>query len=56
MRVKFYVELEFSPGEPVSDRMFDALADALADLDAAAPDISDAGLGASLAEGWGTSP
>jgi hypothetical protein len=52
--VKFYVEVELAADAPISENRFDALAEALYDLDASDPEISDTDLSASLAEGRAT--
>lgn len=49
--MKFYAEVELDAGRPVSENRFDALADALYDLDANDPEIMDTDLGAALTEG-----
>jgi hypothetical protein len=48
--VKFYTEMELQADGPIADTRFDALADALYELDAADPDVTDTDLTASLAE------
>jgi hypothetical protein len=52
--MKFYVELELTAGKSIDEARFDALADALYDLDASDPAISDTDLGTSLADGHAT--
>jgi hypothetical protein len=52
--VKFYAEVELNAGRPMSDHRFDALADALYDIDASDPEITDTDLGAALTEGRAT--
>jgi hypothetical protein len=52
--MKFHVELGLTADGAIDDSRFDALADALYELDAADPDLSDTDLGASLAKGWAT--
>ncbi|MFZ0186294.1 MAG: hypothetical protein WAL72_05025 [Streptosporangiaceae bacterium] len=49
--MKFYVEVELDAGRPMSENRFDALANALYDLDASDPEITDTDLGAALTEG-----
>lgn len=48
--MKFYAELELYAGGPLDEARFDALADALYDLDASDPAIEDMDLTASLAD------
>jgi hypothetical protein len=49
--VKFYTEMELQAvGGPLDDTRFDALADALYDLDTADPVVTDTDLTASLAD------
>jgi hypothetical protein len=52
--VKFYTEIELDAAGPIPEARFDALADALYDLDANDPAIESADLGASLADGRAT--
>lgn len=52
--MKFYAEVELDAGRPISEKKFDALADALYDLDTGDPEITDVDLGAALAEGRAT--
>jgi len=52
--VKFYVEVELDGQGPISEARFTMLADALYDLDDSDPEVFDADLGASLAEGRAT--
>lgn len=52
--MRFYTEIELDALGPIEEERFDALADALADLDAADPAIDDTDLGASLADGRAT--
>ncbi len=52
--MKFHVELGLTTDGAIDDSRFDALADALYELDATDPDLSDTDLGASLEEGWAT--
>lgn len=49
--MNFYIEVELRASGQLDDDRFDALADALYDLDEADPSIGDMSLGASLAEG-----
>jgi hypothetical protein len=48
--VKFYTELELRADGPMDDARFDALADALYELDAADPTVTDTDLAASLSD------
>jgi len=48
--VKFYAELQLLGSGPLDEARFDALADALYDLDASDPEIEDMDVTASLAE------
>ena len=52
--MKFYAEFELDAAGPIPEGMFDALADALYDLEAGDEAIEDADLGASLADGRAT--
>jgi hypothetical protein len=52
--MKFYVELEMDARGPIEEDRFDALADALYDLDASDPELFDTDLSASLADGRAT--
>lgn len=52
--MKFCTEIEVGATGPVDEDRFDALADALHDLDASDPAIEEARLGASLAGGRAT--
>ncbi len=52
--MKFYAEFELDAAGPIPEEMFDALADALYDLEAGDEDIEDTDLGASLADGRAT--
>jgi hypothetical protein len=52
--MKFRIALELRASGPIGEARFDALADALYDLDDTDPDITDTDLGASLAEGNAT--
>jgi hypothetical protein len=52
--MKFHVELGLTADKAIDESRFDALADALYELDASDPDLSDTDLGASLDEGWAT--
>ena len=47
--MKFYTEMELRADGPINDARFDALADALYELDAADPAVTDTDLTASLA-------
>ena len=44
--MKFYTEVELNAHRPISEKRFDALADALYDLDASDPGIQDTDLSA----------
>ncbi len=48
--MKFYTEMELQADGPIDDARFDALADALYELDAADPAVTDTDLTASLTE------
>jgi hypothetical protein len=48
--VKFYTEMELRADGPMDDARFDALADALYELDAADPALTDTDLTASLTD------
>ena len=52
--MKFHAEMTVRGSGQLDDSRFDALADALADIEEADPDIEDADLGGSLAAGWVT--
>jgi hypothetical protein len=52
--VKFFVELELDADGAIREDRFDALADALYDLDSSDPELSDVDLGASLTDGRAT--
>ena len=52
--MKFYAEIELDAAGPISEARFDALADALYDLDAGDSAVENADLGASLADGRAT--
>lgn len=52
--MKWYAEMRLLGSGPLSDDRFDALADALAEIDEADPAIEDADLTASMAAGWVT--
>lgn len=52
--MRFHVELGISAGGAVDEARFDALADALYELDAKDPAVSDADLGASLTDSKAT--
>jgi hypothetical protein len=52
--VRFYTEIELDALSAIEEERFDALADALANPDAADPTIDGTDLGASLADGRAT--
>jgi hypothetical protein len=52
--VKFYTEIELESNGHIGEKRFVALADALYDLDASDPEISDTDVGASLTDGRAT--
>jgi hypothetical protein len=52
--MKFHVELELTASEPIDETRFDALADALYELDASDAALSDIDLSASLADARAT--
>ena len=49
--MKFYTEIELESNGHISEKRFVAMADALYDLDASDPEISDTDVGASLTDG-----
>lgn len=50
----WYSEMQLQGSGPLDDARFDALADALAEIDAADPAVTDADLTGSLTGGWVT--
>lgn len=50
--MKWYAETKVTASGAVNDDRFDAIADALAEIEDADPAVEDADLTASLAEGW----
>lgn len=50
--MKFRTEMELAGSGQLDDHRFDALADALNEIDAADPAVSDTDLTGSLAQGW----
>jgi hypothetical protein len=52
--VKFYTEVELNANRPIGEKRFEALADALYDLDASDPAVEDTDLGAAVTEGRAT--
>lgn len=52
--MKFHVELGLTADKAIDEARFDALADAVYELDVSDPDLSDTDLGASLDERWAT--